>query len=141
MRSLPASVLGLALLAGASCGKSDGLLPPPDSDAATDSTGAGLPPAALCTGAPVSTTEKASINSLGENVDLTCASVVGILNWRMGATGSSCTSPLDCTPVCCPCPNGTHHSLTAWCDHGLCAAPEAVACALLGTPVGSYCDN
>jgi hypothetical protein len=86
-------------------------------------------------------TEAKSLDSISENVDTTCASVVGYLAWKMGATGSACTSPTDCTPVCVPCPNGTHQSLATWCDHGLCAAPGDVACAIAGTPGLKSCSS
>jgi hypothetical protein len=105
------------------------------------SDGGSLPAAATCSGAGIQVTEARSVTSLGENVDTTCASVVGFMTWKMGAAGSACVTPSDCTPVCCPCPNGTHHSLTAWCDHGLCATPDEVACVVKGTALGAYCDQ
>jgi len=124
MRALRTWVLGLGLL-GAACGKSNGLLPPND---------AAVPPSATCSGAPQASTEARSVDSISENVDSTCASVAGYLPWKNGATGSACTDPGDCTPVCVPCPNGTHHALSSWCNHGVCAGPEDVACVVAGTP-------
>src|SRR5215470_17856498 len=94
-----------------------------------------LPPTATCVDSPVSATEPNSVTSISENVDTTCASVVGFEPWKMGATGSACTDPLDCTPVCVPCPNGTHHTLATWCDQGHCASPADVACMIAGTPL------
>ena len=82
-------------------------------------------------------TEASSVDSISENVDTTCASVVGYLAWKSGAAGDACTTPLDCSPVCVPCPNGTHHTLASWCDHGVCAAPDDVACMVAGTPLKS----
>src|SRR5262245_28323893 len=84
----------------------------------SDKKGVTPPPAAMCTGAPQTATEANSVASISENVDTTCVSVVGFETWKMGATGSACTDPLDCTPVCVPCPNGTHHTLASWCDYG-----------------------
>jgi hypothetical protein len=110
-----------------SCGSSGGKAP--------------LPPAALCTGAAETATEANSVASISENVDTTCASVVGSEHWKMGATGSPCTGPLDCTPVCCPCPNGTHHTLATWCNQGQCAAAADVACMIEGTPLASCGTN
>jgi hypothetical protein len=98
------------------------------------------PPAATCTGGPTTVTESRSIDSISENVDGTCASVVGFVMWKMGATGSSCSDPSDCTPVCCPCPNGTHHSLATWCNHGTCAAGTDACCAILGTSGLASCS-
>ena len=99
-----------------------------------------LPPAAMCADSPVSATAPSSVASISENVDTTCAAVVGFETWGMAATGSTCANPLDCTPVCCPCPNGTHHTLAAWCDQGHCAAPADVACMVAGTNL-SACSN
>ena len=107
---------------------------------AAGSAGAGgfaAPPAAVCTSTPVAATEANSVDSLGEDVDATCASVAGILNWKLEPAGSNCTSPLDCSPVCSPCPNGKQHALTAWCDHGQCATADRVSCMVLGTPLKS----
>jgi hypothetical protein len=101
----------------------------------------GVPPSATCTAGPVMSTEARSIDSIGENVDTTCVSVVGFLPWKMAATGATCTTPTDCSPVCVACPNGTHHALASWCNHGKCASPEAVSCVVLGTPLGAYCDR
>lgn len=115
------------LLVATSCGKSNGLLPPADGSAS------GLPPAASCTATPVAVTEAKSLDSISENVDATCAAVVGFVDWKMNATGAACATPTDCSPVCVPCPNGTHHSFATWCNHGLCAAPADVACAVAGT--------
>jgi hypothetical protein len=106
-------------------------------DAPSPEADGGLPPAAMCTSTPVTATEANSVASLGENIDTTCASVVGIFAWKMHATGSACTSPLDCSPVCCPCPNGTQHTLAAWCDHGQCATGDRVSCMVLGSPLKS----
>jgi hypothetical protein len=131
MHALRGWVLGIGLLA-ASCGKSDGLLPPND---------AGVPPAATCTGAPEMPTEANSVDSISENVDATCAAVAGYLPWKSGATGSACTDPVDCSPVCVPCPNGTHHTLASWCNHGACAAPGDVACMVAGTPSLKSCSS
>lgn len=120
-------VLGLCL-AGAACGKSNGLLPPDDG---------GVPPAATCSGSPETATGAKSVDSISEDVDTTCASVAGYLSWKMGATGSVCTDPVDCSPVCVPCPDGSHHTLASWCNGGTCAAPGDVACMVLGTPLKS----
>lgn len=92
-----------------------------------------VPPAASCTATPITVTEPRSIDSISENVDTTCASVAGYLSWKNGATGSACTDPIDCSPVCCPCPNGTHHTLATWCNHGVCASPQEACCAISGT--------
>ena len=100
-----------------------------------------LPAAAMCTGAAQTATETNSVASISENVDTTCASVVGSETWKMGATGSTCTNPLDCTPVCCPCPNGTHHTLASWCNQGQCAPPADVSCMVQGTPGLPGCSN
>src|SRR4029079_17015754 len=100
-----------------------------------------LPSAAMCTGPDQTATEANSVASVSENVDTTCASVVGFEHWKMGATGSACTDPLDCSPACCPCPNGTHHTLAAWCNQGQCAAPADVACMIEGTPLASCGTN
>jgi hypothetical protein len=99
-----------------------------------------LPSAAMCTGPAQTAPEANSVASISENVDTTCASVVGFEHWKMGAIGSACTSPLDCTPVCCPCPDGTHHTLAGWCNQGQCAAGADVACMIDGTPLSS-CDT
>jgi hypothetical protein len=120
-------VLVLVLL-GVGCGKSNGLLPPND---------AAVPPAATCTGAPEMATEDKSVDSISENVDSTCARVAGYLPWKMGAAGSPCTDPVDCSPVCVPCPNGTHYTLASWCNHGTCAAAGDVACMVQGTTLAS----
>jgi hypothetical protein len=137
MRKLVACVvvwgLGVAALGVVSCGKTNGLLPPPDG-------AAGVPPAATCTGTPVAATEAQSVDSVSEDVDATCESVAGFIDWKMGATGSACTGPSDCAPVCVPCPNGTHHSLASWCNHGDCAAPADVACMIAGTPSLASCS-
>jgi hypothetical protein len=95
----------------------------------------------MCADAPVAATEASSVAEVSENVDTTCASVVDFYTWKMGATGSACSAPLDCTPVCCPCPDGTHHALAGWCDHGQCAAPADVACMIAGTPRIDGCSN
>jgi hypothetical protein len=100
-----------------------------------------LPATPTCTGSAETATEVDSVDSLSENVDLTCASVVNDMAWKNGATGSSCTQPADCTPVCCPCPNGTHHTLASWCNQGQCAAPGDVACMVNGTPGLVGCSN
>jgi hypothetical protein len=102
---------------------------------------AALPAAAMCTSASETATGTGTVASLSENVDATCASIVGYTTWKNGATGSACTGPLDCTPVCCPCPNGTHHTLAAWCDQGQCAAPADVACMVNGTPGLAACSS
>jgi hypothetical protein len=167
MRTAGAWVLGLGFVLGlAACGKSNGLLPPDDGGGGVDGggvvagsgggagggvvagggggaggAGGSLPPAATCAGAPVMATEAKSVDSISENVDQTCASVAGDVPWKMGATGSACTTPNDCSPVCVPCPNGTHHSLATWCDHGTCAAPGDVACMVLGTPGLASCSS
>jgi len=104
-------------------------------------SGTRLPAPAVCTGSPQTATEANSVASISENVDTTCASIAGDINWKNGATGSSCAQPLDCTPVCCPCPNGTHHTAAAWCNQGLCAAPEDVACMVNGTSGLTGCSN
>jgi len=111
--------------------------------AACSSNGAdkSVPPSATCTGTPVSATGMDTVDSISENVDTTCASVVGYLSWKNGATGSSCTDPVDCTPVCVPCPNGTHHTFATWCNQGQCAAPADVACMIAGTPGLTACSN
>jgi hypothetical protein len=121
-------------LSVASCGKSNGLLPPDDG-------GSVLPPAATCTGAPLVDAEAMSADSISENVDATCASVAGYLPWKMLATGAACVSPNDCSPVCVPCPNGTHHTLASWCNHGQCAAPGDVACMIEGTTGFKSCSD
>jgi hypothetical protein len=95
----------------------------------------------MCAGAAETATESDSVASISENVDTTCASVVSYTTWKNGAVGSSCVQPLDCTPVCCPCPNGTHHTLAGWCNHGQCAAPGEVACMVQGTPGLVACSN
>jgi len=117
-----------------SCGKDNGLVPGDGGDAA-------LPPAATCTGAPVAATESQSIDSISENVDSTCASVVGYLPWKTFVAGDACTTPTDCSPVCVPCPNGTYHTLASWCDHGKCAAAGDVACVIAGTPGLKSCAS
>jgi hypothetical protein len=124
--------IGLVLLVAASCGKSNGLLPPPDAGGPV-----ALPPAATCTGTPVAATAANPIDSVGEDLDATCAAAVGFLDWKMGATGSPCTAPSDCSPVCVLCPTGPNHTLAAWCDGGHCAAPSDIACAVAGTPLKS----
>jgi hypothetical protein len=116
-------------LAVASCGKSDGLLPPNE--------GGAVPPAATCTGTPVMATEANSVDSIGENVDTTCAAAVGVLPWKTGAAGDACAAPTDCAPVCVPCPSVAQHTLASWCDHGVCATTGAVACMVAGTPLKS----
>jgi uncharacterized protein DUF1566 len=158
-RSRIAGSIVTALLAGFGCSVHEHpLAPGMDGSAGTDNSSAGggssgststgaagsagaggttAPPAATCTSTPVAATEANSVDSLGEDVDATCASVAGILDWRMKAAGSSCTSPLDCSPVCSPCPNGSQHALTAWCDHGQCATADRVSCMVLGTPLKS----
>jgi hypothetical protein len=100
-----------------------------------------LPVPAMCTGSAETATEVNSVASISENVDTTCASVVSDMAWNNGAIGSACTQPLDCTPVCCPCPNGTHHTLAAWCNQGHCAAPGDVACMIEGTADLAACSN
>jgi hypothetical protein len=121
----------------ASCGKSNGLLPPPDASGGTPF----MPVAATCTGAAITVTESNSLDSIGENVDATCDSVSGFLAWKMGATGSACTNPIDCTPACVPCPSGARHTLAGWCNHGVCAGPADVACAIAGTPGLKSCSD
>ncbi len=97
-------------------------------------TGSEAPPAAAsCTATPTSVTEPDSVASDGENVDHTCAFVAGGVAWKTGTPGSACTTPLDCSPVCCTCSDPNYHALTSWCDHGVCAAAEATACMVLGT--------
>jgi hypothetical protein len=49
------------------------------------------------------------------------------------APGAACAHPTECRPVCCACVNGGASALTAWCDEGKCATPEAACCALAGT--------
>jgi hypothetical protein len=93
----------------------------------------GLPAASCTSGDAVSATEPDSVDSISENVDTTCAAVATYLPWKMGAVGSACTDPIDCSPVCCPCPNGTHYTAATWCNDGLCAEPTAVACMVLVT--------
>jgi hypothetical protein len=95
----------------------------------------------MCADSPVSATEPNSVASISENVDTTCVAVIGSEPWKDFAAGSPCTDPLDCTPVCVPCPNGTHHTLATWCDQGHCAAPADVACMVAGTPGLAACSN
>jgi hypothetical protein len=123
-------VLAMGSMAG--CGKTNGLLPP-----AGDGGDAALPPAATCTGPALQATETNSVISVSEVVDITCASVVGYAEWRSGAGGAACASPLDCAPTCVPCPTGSRHTLASWCNHGVCASSDDVACAILGTPLKS----
>jgi hypothetical protein len=120
-----------AILLFASCGKSNGLQPSDDGGGKT------VPPAATCAGSPVTAMEANSVDSISENVDTTCVSVVGYLPWKSGAAGDACTSPTDCAPVCVPCPSGAKHTLASWCDHGHCAAAGDVACMVLGSPLKS----
>ncbi len=115
-------LVGASLLAAAACG------------GGTPSTGVALPAAETATGTD-------TVASLSENVDTTCAALAGYTTWKNGATGAACTSPLDCTPVCCPCPNGTHHTLAAWCNQGRCAAPGDVACMIDGTANLAGCSS
>jgi hypothetical protein len=124
-------------LAAASCGKTNGLSPANDGGDA----GNALPPAATCMGMPILDMEAKSVDSISENVDSTCASVMAYLPWKMGAAGSACATPTDCAPVCVPCPNGTHHTLASWCSHGQCAAPGDVACMIQGTPGFASCSS
>ncbi|HEX4477990.1 MAG TPA: hypothetical protein VH142_23040 [Polyangiaceae bacterium] len=98
-----------------------------------DTGSAGPPAAASCPSTPTSVAEPESVASDGENVDHTCAFVTGGLAWKTGAPGSACTTPLDCSPVCCTCSDPNYHALTSWCAHGVCAAAEATACMVLGT--------
>jgi hypothetical protein len=119
---------GLCLVSG--CGKSNGLLPAVEA-----------PLAATCTGQVLTATENSSVDSISENVDKTCVSVVDAVNWQYAVTGAACKTPADCTPVCVPCPNGTHHSLASWCNHGKCAAPAEVACMVAGTPGLASCSK
>ncbi|HVX94129.1 MAG TPA: hypothetical protein VHK47_04375 [Polyangia bacterium] len=129
MRAIATGLLaGLCLSSG--CGKSNGLLPAVE-----------LPPAATCTGQVLTATENSSVDSISENVDSTCVSVVDFLDWKYAATGAACKTPLDCTPVCVPCPNGTHHTLASWCNEGICAAPNVVACMVAGTPGLARCSK
>jgi hypothetical protein len=125
-----ACVLGGLLLAVLGCGKSNGLLPAGET-----------PLAATCTGQVLTATQPGSVDSVSENVDSTCSSVVGAVAWRNAATGSICKTPADCTPVCVPCPNGTHHTLASWCNKGFCAAPDVVACMVAGTPGLASCST
>jgi hypothetical protein len=104
-------------------------------------TDTALPSTVTCAGSAQTATEADSVASISEDVDNTCASVVSYTTWKNGASGSVCTQPLDCTPVCCPCPNGTHHTLAAWCNEGHCAAPGDVACMIEGTPGLVACSN
>jgi hypothetical protein len=129
MRAIATCVLaGLCLLGG--CGKSNGLLPAVEP-----------PLAATCTGQVLTAMENNSVDSISENVDSTCVSVVNYLDWKYAATGAPCKTPLDCTPVCVPCPNGTHHTLATWCNNKTCAAPGDVACMVAGTPGLARCSN
>ena len=101
------------------------------------SSGGPLPPAATCDATPVSATAPNSVTSISENVDSTCASVVGKAPWKAGAPGAPCADGLDCAPVCVPCKNGTHHTLATWCNNGVCETPGHVACMVLGTTLQS----
>lgn len=109
--------------------------------ACSGSKDAPLPLSASCNGMPIADMQARSADSIGENVDSTCASVAHDLQWKMQPTGSTCTDPIDCTPVCCICANGTHHALTTWCNEGKCAAPETVCCMVLGTTLGTACGS
>jgi hypothetical protein len=108
---------------------------------APTSIDAGVPPSSVCRSGPVTATETHSVDSIGENVDTTCASVAGKLAWKGGPPGSSCTDPIDCAPVCCACPTSAYHTFATWCDHGRCAAPESVCCMVLGTALGASCGQ
>jgi hypothetical protein len=81
----------------------------------------------------VTPTQNGAIDAVGENLDTTCGSVAGDLPWKMGATGSPCMQPIDCSPACCPCSNGSYRVLASFCDHGACAAPDTVCCVVLGS--------
>jgi hypothetical protein len=94
-----------------------------------------LPPSATCTSDAGVAAQANSVDAVGENLDTTCGAVIGDLPWKMGATGSPCAQPIDCSPACCPCSNGTYRVLATVCDHGTCAAPAAVCCIVLGTPL------
>lgn len=93
-----------------------------------------------CASGPVDVTEPASLTSIGENVSPTCTVVENYLEWKNGAPGTACSSPIDCAPVCCQCSNASYHTFSTWCDHGVCASPERVCCAVLGTTLKS-CGN
>lgn len=99
------------------------------------------PPSAVCASGPVTVTEPSSVTSISENFDETCVSVVGTLPWKMGAPGSPCTNPLDCSPVCCVCPGAQRHTFTTWCDQGACASNEAACCMVLGTNLTSCTEK
>jgi hypothetical protein len=60
--------------------------------------------------------------------------------WVWLVAGSACSDPLDCAPVCCPCPKGNVFALSTWCNNGACADPETVCCMVLGTPLNA-CDD
>jgi hypothetical protein len=94
-----------------------------------------LPPSATCSTGPVTDTTGTSIDAAGENLDTTCGSLIGSIAWKMGAAGSPCKQPIDCSPACCACSNASFHVLASYCDHGTCAAPEGICCAVLGTAV------
>jgi len=96
-----------------------------------------LPAAAMCAATPVAATEVNSVASAGETNDTTCASVVHVLTWKRAAAKAACASPLDCTPACVACPDGKHHALAAWCDHGSCATADDVACMVAGSSLES----
>jgi hypothetical protein len=95
------------------------------------------PPAATCSSGPVAATAPNSVSAAGEDVDTTCASVTGAFTWGAADAGASCVNPLDCAPVCCPCPNGNAHALATWCNAGKCAPPEMVCCMVLGTTLNA----
>ena len=102
------------------------------------SSGDAAPPAATCSGAPLMATEPDSVDSLYGNEGSTCGWGTGDVTFGMAAAGASCSSPTDCSPTCCPCPNDAYHSIATWCDNGTCASAEETCCMILGSNV---CGN
>src|SRR6202034_4032087 len=83
-----------------------------------------VPLSASCSANPVTATQPDSVSAAGSPDDGSCVSVTATFPWQSGDAGSACSDPLDCAPVCCPCPNGNVFALSTWCNNGACADPE-----------------
>jgi hypothetical protein len=105
------------------------------------SSGSGSIPSASCNASAVNATGHDTVDSLFGDVGSTCGWGTGDVTFGMAAAGDACTSPTDCSPVCCPCRNGAYHSIATWCNAGTCASPEETCCMILGSGVCGNGDN
>lgn len=88
-----------------------------------------------CPGAPIDVPQPTSLASASRAG--ACEGATALVQWGDRAQGAACTAATQCQPTCCQCGAKDQSALISWCNHGRCATPNEVCCALAGTPLKS----